>query len=278
MVEFKPAPRGPDDLRRRGVASGAGGCLAPIRATHRTAGGGAPAGLLERDVARSIEIAPRSRRPTPDVPRPGQDPRRRRARGDGTVSFRREAHVPQGGPDGGDGGHGGDVVLVCDESAVTSARWRGRRITGPGAAVHGEGSTGTGPAASDEEILVPPGHPGRRPLTARASTSGGRPAGSRRSRRARRPRQQALRDLDPAGAALRRAGDLRRGRLDRAAAEAARRRRPDRHAQRRQVLAALAAHQGRAEGRRLPLHDARAGPRDDRGRRPPGGRSPTSPA
>ena len=39
--------------------------------------------------------------------------------GAGCMSFRREAHVPKGGPDGGDGGHGGNVVVVAD-AAVSS--------------------------------------------------------------------------------------------------------------------------------------------------------------
>jgi len=39
--------------------------------------------------------------------------------GNGWVSFRREACVPRGGPDGGDGGKGGDVVLVADENYNT---------------------------------------------------------------------------------------------------------------------------------------------------------------
>ena len=49
------------------------------------------------------------------------------AGGDGSVSFRREAHVPKGGPDGGDGGRGGDVVLVCDASRRDLGAFQPRR-------------------------------------------------------------------------------------------------------------------------------------------------------
>lgn len=80
--------------------------------------------------------------------------------GDGCVSFRREAHVPRGGPDGGDGGGGGRVVLVCDPSrrdfgSLGASHFR----AGPGR--HGEGSRKTGARGGDIEIPVPPGTRGQ---------------------------------------------------------------------------------------------------------------------
>ncbi len=77
--------------------------------------------------------------------------------GDGCVSFRREAHVPRGGPDGGDGGRGGDVALVCDPSRRDLAALRIARHFRAGRGGHGRGKQQHGARGEDREILVPPG-------------------------------------------------------------------------------------------------------------------------
>ncbi len=79
------------------------------------------------------------------------------AGGNGCVSFRREAHVPRGGPDGGDGGHGGDVVLVCDASKRDLGALKGSKHFRGGRGRHGEGSNKHGGRGEDREILVPAG-------------------------------------------------------------------------------------------------------------------------
>src|SRR5690242_3811314 len=77
--------------------------------------------------------------------------------GDGSRSFRREAHVPRGGPDGGDGGHGGDVVLVCDASRRDLGALKGSRHFRGERGRHGEGSNRHGARGEDREIPVPAG-------------------------------------------------------------------------------------------------------------------------
>jgi GTPase len=79
------------------------------------------------------------------------------AGGKGSVSFRREAHVPRGGPDGGDGGHGGDVVLVCDGSKRDLGALKGSKHFRAQRGRHGEGSNRHGARGEDREIPVPPG-------------------------------------------------------------------------------------------------------------------------
>jgi len=77
--------------------------------------------------------------------------------GNGVVSFRREAHVPKGGPDGGDGGRGGDVVLVCDPSLRDLSSFRRGSHFRAKRGGHGQGANKHGATPDQLEVRVPPG-------------------------------------------------------------------------------------------------------------------------
>ncbi|HOJ80185.1 MAG TPA: GTPase CgtA, partial [Clostridiales bacterium] len=77
--------------------------------------------------------------------------------GNGIVSFRREKYVPAGGPDGGDGGKGGDIVFEVDEGLRTLIDFRYRRKYIAGSGDNGGPAKRTGKSGEDLVIRVPPG-------------------------------------------------------------------------------------------------------------------------
>jgi GTP-binding protein len=77
--------------------------------------------------------------------------------GSGCVSFRREKYVPKGGPDGGDGGKGGDVILVASAGRRTLYPFRFRREFAAERGAGGQGRQKTGRSGQDLVIELPPG-------------------------------------------------------------------------------------------------------------------------
>jgi GTPase len=77
--------------------------------------------------------------------------------GHGALSFRREKYVPKGGPDGGDGGRGGDVVLVADPDLRDLGHLHARRTYKAPAGKHGQGARKHGADGEDVELRVPVG-------------------------------------------------------------------------------------------------------------------------
>ena len=77
--------------------------------------------------------------------------------GAGAVSWRREAHVDRGGPDGGDGGHGGDVWLIASTNESSLLGFRDHPFRRATDGVHGSGSKRHGARGKDIEVAVPVG-------------------------------------------------------------------------------------------------------------------------
>jgi len=107
--------------------------------------------------------------------------------GDGGLTFRREKHVPKGGPDGGDGGPGGDVVLVADADLRDLSAFRPNQHVKAGRGGNGRGSLKHGASGETAELHVPVGtqvfddgehlvadlaHPGARVVAARGGAPG----------------------------------------------------------------------------------------------------------
>jgi len=77
--------------------------------------------------------------------------------GDGGLSFRREKYVPKGGPDGGDGGRGGDVVAVADPALRDLSAFRSRRRFAAGRGGNGRGTRKHGADGETIELSLPVG-------------------------------------------------------------------------------------------------------------------------
>lgn len=77
--------------------------------------------------------------------------------GAGCMSFRREAHVPKGGPDGGDGGHGGNVVVEADASLSSLIEYRFKHHFKAERGTHGKGSRMHGATGENLVLKVPMG-------------------------------------------------------------------------------------------------------------------------
>ena len=183
--------------------------------------------------------------------------------GDGAATFRREAHVPRGGPDGGDGGRGGSIYLVTDPGETMLRDYQHKHHFRGEAGGRGSGDKRHGKAGGDLILKVPPGtgvfDDGSGALLADLVSRAA--AGARRARRARRARERALRHVHAPDAAPRAERRTRRRALDPPRAPVDRGDRAGRAAERGQVHAAGGADCGAPEDRRLPVHDPRAQPR-----------------
>ena len=183
--------------------------------------------------------------------------------GAGCVSFRREKFIEFGGPDGGDGGRGGDVVVECADGLNTLIDFRYQQHFKAKTGMHGMGKNRAGGRGADAVLKAPVGtqvideesgamladltHVGERVVVAAGGNGGFGNAHFTTST------NRAPRRANP--------GQKRDRAHARPQAQADRRRRPRRPAERRQVDLSRGGVRGQAQDRRLSLHDASSGSR-----------------
>ena len=178
--------------------------------------------------------------------------------GNGAVSFRREKFIEFGGPDGGDGGRGGDVIVECVANLNTLLDYRYQQHFKAKKGGHGKGQNRTGAKGADVVLKVPPGtqiiDEDGETLIADLTKPGDRIVLLKR--RQWRLRQYPLQVVDQPGAAPRQSRSGGRGDAYLAEAQADRRCRYHRAAQCRQVDLPCGGQRGQAQDRRLSLHHA----------------------
>ena len=188
--------------------------------------------------------------------------------GHGCASVHREKFKPLGGPDGGNGGRGGDVILEVDAGTVTLLDFHRRPVRKAGNGTQGGGSNRSGAEGADVVLRVPDGTVvktedgevladlvgvGTRFVAAQGGRGGLGNAALASTRR------------KAPGFALR--GEPGTERRPGARAQDRGRRGPDRLPQRRQIVTHLGHVRGQAEDRELPVHHADPAPRGGRGGR-----------
>ena len=241
---------------------------APVRPSWPPNSRSRPIGVAKGNGRRSPFSFPEPRH---EVPRPGQDlrPLRQRRRGM-RRAFAARSSSSSAGPTAATAARGGDVILECVDGLNTLIDYRYAQHFKAETGHHGMGSQRTGGAGKDIVLRAAARHPdlrrGQRDPARRPHRD--RPERGARQGRRRRLRQPALQELDQPRAASRRQGLAGRGALGLAAAEADRRYRPGRPAQRRQVDVPCRDLERAAQDRRLPVHHAasRAGRREGRRR------------
>ena len=193
--------------------------------------------------------------------------------GNGCASIHREKFKPLGGPDGGNGGRGGDVILEVDASSATLLDFHRRPVRRAGNGRQGEGSNRTGANGADLVVPVPDGTGVEGPPARCSPTwSASAPGSSRPQPGPGRARQRGAGLASTQNHRVRPQGRAGAAARPHPRAEDGGQRRVGRLPQRRQVLPDRGDVRGPAEDRRLSVHHLDPKPRRGQGRRRSGTR------